>query len=329
VPRTRHLALASLLLLCLPPVAAADEFRGRVLAAAEGDLLTVVRDGKPASLRLLDADCPEKGQPFGAKAAELASKLVLGKTVKVRGFTDAKGQLVGKVTFEKIEVVEVMRGDRVAERRTKMQSALDEELIRAGLAWSIPGRPPGDDSLLKLEKEARDGKRGLWADAGAIAPWEWRQGKRTASKPAAIRIANRGRATVVVDLTPGRQALSCEEKRGEKWAPCTILQPFCMASCAQKGCPECAKPRPSLVHLAPEKGVDVAWSGQLYRIRPFDHRHGKNVYQCSCYDAYDPPAGRYRIGLCLEPRGRGGPRVCHSVEVQLPASGPIEIAIPR
>jgi endonuclease YncB( thermonuclease family) len=71
-----------------------------VLSVLEGDLLSVVRDGRAVKLRLLDADCPETTRPFGDRATAQTSRLVLGKPVTVSGFTDVKGQLVGKVSFQ-------------------------------------------------------------------------------------------------------------------------------------------------------------------------------------------------------------------------------------
>jgi micrococcal nuclease len=33
---------------------------------------------------------------------------------------------------------------------------------------------PGDTELEKLEKVARDAKKGLWGDPHPVPPWEWR-----------------------------------------------------------------------------------------------------------------------------------------------------------
>lgn len=54
-------ALAALLLLAA--TAHAQEFRGRVIAVADGDTLTVMRNGAPAKIRLEGIDCPEKNSP--------------------------------------------------------------------------------------------------------------------------------------------------------------------------------------------------------------------------------------------------------------------------
>ncbi len=51
--------------------------------------------------------------------------------------------------------------------------SLNRELVRAGFAWMYR-RYTNDQSLSDLEEEARVAKRGLWADANPIPPWQWR-----------------------------------------------------------------------------------------------------------------------------------------------------------
>ncbi len=51
---------------------------------------------------------------------------------------------------------------------------LNHELVRAGLAWWYRRYAPEDDTLKQLEAEARQAKRGLWADPNPVSPWEWR-----------------------------------------------------------------------------------------------------------------------------------------------------------
>lgn len=52
------------------------------------------------------------------------------------------------------------------------------ELFRRGLAWWYRHYAPKDKELARAEEEARKAKRGLWADAKPIPPWEWRNGRR-------------------------------------------------------------------------------------------------------------------------------------------------------
>lgn len=57
------------------------------------------------------------------------------------------------------------------------------EMIRAGFAWYFrryereldPGRRR---AYGRAEDEARQARRGLWADAAPVAPWEYRAARR-------------------------------------------------------------------------------------------------------------------------------------------------------
>jgi len=51
---------------------------------------------------------------------------------------------------------------------------INEELVQAGLAWWYRRYSPNDERLAQLEADAKAAKRGLWADAEPVPPWEWR-----------------------------------------------------------------------------------------------------------------------------------------------------------
>jgi hypothetical protein len=53
---------------------------------------------------------------------------------------------------------------------------LGQEMVRSGYAWHHVKYAPNDDTLDRLEAEARAAKRGLWAQPGAVPPWDWRSG---------------------------------------------------------------------------------------------------------------------------------------------------------
>jgi len=55
---------------------------------------------------------------------------------------------------------------------------LNQELVRAGLAWWYRQYARGDGALERLEDEARAARRGLWADRDPVAPWEFRSRQR-------------------------------------------------------------------------------------------------------------------------------------------------------
>ena len=54
---------------------------------------------------------------------------------------------------------------------------INHELVKEGSCWWYRKYAPGDTVLEGLEKEAREAKKGLWADLYPVPPWEWR--KRT------------------------------------------------------------------------------------------------------------------------------------------------------
>lgn len=158
--------LAGALLLALP--ALAETFTGRVVGVTDGDTVTVLRQTpqgpRPAKIRLYGVDAPESRQAFGARAKQYTSAQAFGKTaqVDVRD-TDRYGRLVAVVTV----------GGR----------SVNAELVRAGLAWWYRKYAPQDSELERIETDARRDRRGLWADATPVPPWEWRRRAAPAPTP--------------------------------------------------------------------------------------------------------------------------------------------------
>jgi len=137
------------------------DFSGKVVAVKDGDTLEVLTNRVAVRVRLYGIDCPEKGQAFGQKAKQFTSDQVFGKTVKViEKDRDRYGRTVEKVTLED-------------------GRSLNRELVRAGLAWWYRQYAKKDAELKTLEREAREAKAGLWADADPVLPWDWRKGKRS------------------------------------------------------------------------------------------------------------------------------------------------------
>ncbi len=119
-----------------------------------------MHNGEGERIRLHGIDCPEKRQAFGNKAKQFTSGLVFGNTVTVTIMdVDRYGRTVGEV---------ILPDGRV----------LNHELVQAGLAWWYRKYAPDDSTLAQLGANARAAKRGLWADAEPVPPWEWRKRKR-------------------------------------------------------------------------------------------------------------------------------------------------------
>lgn len=150
-----RLALSLAGLLLVTGSATAEEFRGRVVGVADGDTITVLRDGRGVTVRLAGIDAPEHRQAYSQRAKEFAAALAHGRTVTVRvAGRDRYGRVLGEVLLPD-------------------GRSLNQELVRAGLAWWFR-RHSHDSRLARLEEEARERRRGLWADRAPEPPWEFR-----------------------------------------------------------------------------------------------------------------------------------------------------------
>jgi endonuclease YncB( thermonuclease family) len=115
-------------------------------------------------IRLAGIDAPEKKQPYGQRSKQSLSDLVFDKQVMVE--TDKRDKY-------KREVGKVLVGG--------MDANLEQ--VSRGMAWHYKAyereQTPNDRKLYAAaENEAKAARRGLWADADPMPPWEFRhQGK--------------------------------------------------------------------------------------------------------------------------------------------------------
>ncbi len=131
---------------------------GRVVDVAAGETITVLKNGKSVEVLLYGIDCPEEGQPFSDQAIQFTSKMVLGKVVEVhRMDTDRQGRIVALVSVDK--------------------SLLNEELVKAGLAW-VYNRYCHEvicETWKHYQLGAKVDKRGFWSEPQPISPWKFRK----------------------------------------------------------------------------------------------------------------------------------------------------------
>lgn len=127
----------------------------KVIAISDGDTLTLVVDEKPLKIRLANIDAPEKAQPFGERAKQSLSDLCWGKDARFKAQDiDRHGRTVAVVTCDGVEA--------------------NRAQVERGMAWVYP-QYNQDLTLPGLEAMARRDRRGLWADAQAVSPWEFRR----------------------------------------------------------------------------------------------------------------------------------------------------------
>ena len=133
----------------------------KVLKVNDGDSIEVQLDSGKARVRLSAVDTPEHDQPYGDKSsAALKALLPLGSAVEL--------EVVTQDAFHRLVAV-VWRVD------AKERLNVNETLLREGHGWAYR-RYMRDARFCDVEAEARDNKRGLWAQPVSdwIYPPEWR-----------------------------------------------------------------------------------------------------------------------------------------------------------
>jgi len=153
------------LLFFLPAGAAlAESFVARSVTVLDGDTVLVWREAgmRPMKVRLADIDAPEKDQDFGDASKRSLVQMLSGRQVRVDPVdVDVYGRLVARL----------YTGD----------DSVNAELIRRGMAWeySLHHR---NREYLRLQDEAKQAKRGLWAQHNPVAPSQWRKLHRAAPR---------------------------------------------------------------------------------------------------------------------------------------------------
>ncbi len=150
------LAFAALLL-APAPVAPARILTGTVTHVVDGDTITVALGGRAEKVRYIGMDTPEKRHPVkgeepgGREAAAANRSLVLGKTVRLE-----------------LDVRERDRYQRLLAYVYVGELMVNAELVRRGCAQvvTLPPNVAHAQELVRLEREARLARRGLWGQPG-------------------------------------------------------------------------------------------------------------------------------------------------------------------
>ncbi|MCP5424550.1 MAG: thermonuclease family protein [Gammaproteobacteria bacterium] len=154
-PPIRLLCLILGLLAIAASSVAETVYTGRVMAVHDGDTLALrTPDGDVLRIRLAEIDAPELAQHYGPQARRSLAHLTLHKTARVVEKTrDHYGRIVGRVYVSNLDI--------------------SAEMLRLGLAWSYR-QYAKDRSLFPIEQQARQARRGLWADTEPLPPWIFR-----------------------------------------------------------------------------------------------------------------------------------------------------------
>jgi endonuclease YncB( thermonuclease family) len=138
----------------------ATELEGVVTEVHDGDSVTLVAWNSTYHIRLADIDAPELKQQFGKDSRfTLRQICLLKKAVAETVGEDRYGRTLARLTCVGVDA--------------------SAEQVRRGSAWVFRRYAPANSPLYALEQDARLARRGLWQDAAAVAPWEWRRNHRT------------------------------------------------------------------------------------------------------------------------------------------------------
>lgn len=153
----------TVLLFCLCSTAQAELIHSTVTSVYDGDTVTLATGDK---IRLAGIDAPEIKQPFGIQSRDALRSAVLNKPVTVSwSKVDKYKRKVGKIYLRRIDQ--------------------NWRQVQAGLAWHYvkyeAEQSPRDRKRYATAHITAKAKRtGLWADPGAIAPWDFRRNSRSA-----------------------------------------------------------------------------------------------------------------------------------------------------
>lgn len=139
----------------------AETIFGTVVSVHDGDTITLLKDSKEYKIRFNGIDAPELSQDYGKEVQEYLSDRILNQDVDIKILdTDKYGRYIGEVYW----------GDL----------SINREMVEMGLAWHYK-QYSKDETLEKLENEARENSIGLWSESDPIAPWDYRHGTSTSS----------------------------------------------------------------------------------------------------------------------------------------------------
>ncbi|MHB8918681.1 MAG: thermonuclease family protein [Desulfocucumaceae bacterium] len=128
----------------------------RVARVIDGDTFEIANRGKPERVRLIGVDTPESVkpdspvEPYGIEASKYTKELIGGKMVRLEFDVqerDKYGRLLAYVYLEDGTMV-------------------NAKLLEEGMAviMTIPPNVRMADTFLKIQRKAREEKKGLWKD---------------------------------------------------------------------------------------------------------------------------------------------------------------------
>lgn len=131
---------------------------GKVVNVQSGDTFSI-RDkvGNVRKIRLQEIDAPEMKQALGRQARQYLSDFIVDQTLQV--------------DYEFIDRYK----SHIGIARLPEGTILNEEMVRAGLAWYYQTHQPENTRLRNLEYLAWKGRLGIWLEPQPTPPWKFRR----------------------------------------------------------------------------------------------------------------------------------------------------------
>ena len=146
----------------------------------DGDSFAIRTSHGEKEVRLYGVDAPEWDQDFSEESKALLTRLLSRVELKIEPMdVDQFGRTVGVVTAD--------------------GRCLNEEMVRAGLAWVFTRycHEPICRQWYRLQEEAQAARRGLWSAKHPVPPWEYRREEKAESPG-----SKTGEKTVFSGLAP-------------------------------------------------------------------------------------------------------------------------------
>lgn len=137
---------------------AGETLRCRVLKVIDGDSILVLAGNSEMEIRLWGIDSPEYDQPYADKAKKRTAELLKGNSISVK--------VKGRDGYNRVLAVVYSGG-----------TCVNQKLVMQGAAWVYDYycRAAECGEWVRLEREARVHRRGLWQDKNPMPPWKWRR----------------------------------------------------------------------------------------------------------------------------------------------------------
>lgn len=131
---------------------------GIVTKVYDGDTLTLQNNNGIYKIRLSGIDAPERRQAYGNVSRNYLYNIVRNRFVYAEVHDkDRYGRYVAKIILDKTDV--------------------NAAMLKSGLAWHYKQYDKNPE-YARLEREARQNRKGLWIEKNPIPPWIYRKNKK-------------------------------------------------------------------------------------------------------------------------------------------------------